>query len=198
MAAWLSNRCALALVFAIAMLASRLAHADAADDRRALVMLRVLAYDKQLSRRSGDEVRIIVVHAGGEAGAAERERWMAAFAKVHKVKVDGRPIVVVAHKFESVAALEKAFETLHPAALLACDGLIMQITGAKLAALTRTRKVLSFSTREADVVAGLSVGVVAGKSRDEIVLNLGAAMAEGVKFDAGLLQLARSIKGAQP
>jgi YfiR/HmsC-like len=198
MGSWLSQRGAFALVLAMVMLAARFAHADAADDRRALVMLRVLAYDRQLARRSGDEVRVIVVHPGGEAGAVERERWLAAFGKVHKVKVDGRSVAVIAHKFESVAALDKALETLRPAALLACDGLLKQIAGAKLASLTRTRKVMSFATREADIVAGLTVGVVAGKSRDEIVVNVAAATAEGVKFDAGLLQLARSIKGAQP
>jgi len=36
---------------------------------------------------------------------------------------------------------------------------------------------------------------VPGKQRDEIVVNLAAARAEGVKFDAGLLQLAREVKG---
>jgi YfiR/HmsC-like len=194
MGRWLSHRGARALVFAIAMFASRLAQADAADDRRALVMLRVLAYDKQLTQRSGNDLRVIVVYPSGDAGAAERERWMAAFGKVRKVKVDGRSVVVAAHQFESGVALDKVLDTLHPAALVACDGLLKQIAGAKLASLTRSRKVMSFSTREADVVSGLSVGVVAGKSRDEIVVNLGAATAEGVKFDAGLLQLARSIK----
>lgn len=198
MGRWLSHHGAFALVLAIAVLASRLAEADVADDRRALVMLRVLAYDRQLPRRSGDEVRVLVVYPAGDAGAAERERWMAAFGKAHKVKVDGRSVVVSAYKLESAAALDKVLETLRPAALIACDGLLAKISGAKLAALTRARKVMSFSTREADVVAGVSVGVVAGKTRDEIVVNVGAATAEGVKFDAGLLQLARSVKGAQP
>jgi len=79
--------------------------------------------------------------------------------------------------------------------LVVCDGVLDDIALADLAALTRARKVLTLSTREAEVVKGLAVGVVHGSSRDEIVINLPAATAEGVKFDAGLLQLARSVGG---
>lgn len=195
-ARWLPHRCAFALVLAIAMFG--VGHADATDDRRALVMLRVLAYDRQLAQRGGEAVRVLVVYPVGDDGAAERARWTSAFAKVHKVKVDGRAVAIVAHKFESAEKLDRVLESMHPAAILACDGLLKQISGGKLAAITRARKVMSFATREADVANGLAVGVVAGKSRDEIVVNVAAATAEGVKFDAGLLQLARSVKGQQP
>jgi len=62
--------------------------------------------------------------------------------------------------------------------------------------VTRANKVLSFSTREREVVKGLAVGIVPGQTRDEIVVNVRAATAEGAKFDAGLLQLARSVEVA--
>jgi hypothetical protein len=172
------------------------ASADAADDRRALVMLRVLAYDNHLAERAGDEVRIVIVYPPGDAGAAERARWVAAFASARKLKLDGRPVVVTAHRFESASALGKALHDLHAVALLACDGLARAIAVGDLAAVTRANKVLSFSTREREVVKGLAVGVVPGSSRDEIVVNVRAAAAEGVKFDAGLLQLARSVEVA--
>jgi len=67
----------------------------------------------------------------------------------------------------------------------------------ELAAVTRANHVLSVSTREADVVLGLALGVVRGTSHDEIVVNPAAAAAEGVKFDAGLLQLARTVEVAR-
>ena len=79
------------------------------------------------------------------------------------------------------------------AAVLVCDGMWKDIALADLAAVTRARKVLTMSTREVDVVKGLAIGVVPGASRDEIVINVGAATAEGVKFDAGLMQLARKV-----
>jgi hypothetical protein len=170
--------------------------ADAADDRRALVMLRVLAYDNHLGERAGAEIRIVIVYPAGDGGAAERARWIAAFASARKLKVDGRPVVVLAHKFETASVLGGALHDLHAVALFACDGLAKAIAVGDLATVTRANKVLSFSTREREVVKGLAVGVVPGSQRDEIVVNVRAAAAEGVKFDAGLLQLARSVEAA--
>ena len=186
---WWITRIALVLVLGLATSAN----ADATDDRRALVMLRVLAYDKQLAARAGDEVRIIIVFSPGDTGAAERARWSAAFANARKLKLDGRQVVVVEHKFETAKQLDRALHDPHAAALVVCDGLSKEIGLDDLAALTRARKVLTLSTRETEVVKGLAVGIVPGSSRDEIVINLAAATAEGVKFDAGLLQLARSV-----
>lgn len=173
------------------------ARADVADDRRALVVLRALAYDNYLDRRTGDDVRIVIVYPVGDDGAAEGRRWSQAFANVRKLKVDGRPVVVTAHKFESAKLLDRTLRDLHAAALVSCDGLGKAIAIADLAGVTRANRVLSFSTREADVLRGLSVGIVHGAQRDEIVVNLAAATAEGVKFDAGLLQLALVVEGTR-
>ena len=180
------------LVIAV-LLSAGVAHADATDDRRALVMLRVLAYDKQLASRIGDSVRVVVVYSKGDD--AEPARWAQAFGKATKLKVDGRPVVLSLHAFESADALDHLMRDLHPAAIVACDGLARRIATADLAKLSRARHVLTFTTREVDVVRGLGVGVVPGNERDEIVVNLYAVAAEGVKFDAGLLQLARTVKG---
>jgi len=180
-------------VFAMLVALRGVAHADVTDDRRALVMLRVLAYDKQLASRIGDSVRIVVVSAKGDD--AEPARWAQAFAKAAKLKVDGRPVVLSLHTFESADALDRVMRDLHPAAIVACDGLVRRISTADLAKLSRAHHVLTFTTREAEVVRGLGVGVVPGSERDEIVVNLYAIAAEGVRFDAGLLQLARTVKG---
>jgi len=191
-------RCALAITVVItcAVALTPNAHADVTDDRRALVMLRVLAYDKQLSQRVGDEVRVVVAYTADDAGAAEGTRWSTAFARAGKLKVNGRPVVVIAYRVESYEQLGRALD--HSAAVMACDGLTRKLSPGALAKLTRAKHVLSISTREADVAAGLAVAIVPGKQRDEIVVNLRAAQAEGVKFDAGLLQLAREVKEVSP
>ena len=179
--------------FLIALVAGT-ARADATDDRRALVMLRVLAYDKHLGERAGDQVRIVIVYPDGDAGAAERTRWATAFAAARKLKLAGHPVVVTTHKLEDLKGLDQLLKSLHPAALIACDGLTAKIPVGQLAAVTRAHAVLSITTREAEVGKGFAVGIVPGKPRDEIVVNVRAATAEGVKFDAGLLQLARTVE----
>lgn len=176
-------------------LAAPIEAADASDERRALVMLRVLAYDKHLGDRIGDDnVAIVVACPATEAGNAERARWTAAFGSAAQLKVAGRSVSVVAHRFEDARALDHELQSAHAAALIVCDGLTGSVKVGELAAVTRARKVLSFSTREAEVTRGLAVGVVPGAKRDEIVVNLAAVTAEGVKFDAGLLQLARTVE----
>jgi len=192
-----ARRRAIPLAVLLTAAAANSASADAADDRRALVMLRVLAYDTHLADRIGDEVRFVVVYGDGEDGAAEARRWTTAFGNVRKIKVAGHTVVVTAVKFESPAALTRTLSGLRAAALLSCDGLGKSIAAPALASITRARRVLSFATREGDVVKGLAVGIVRGDDRDEIVVNLTAIAAEGVKFDAGLLQLARSVKEAR-
>ena len=165
-------------------------------DRRALVMLRILAYDKHLSERAHDSIKFLIVHRRDDDGGACAARWGEAFDKIKKVKIDGRSVQIMVHGFDKPADLDHALKDLDVTALIACEGLPVP----ELAKLTRAHKVLSFAMREDDVVAGLSVAIVPGKDpdkpRDEIVVNPRAAAAEGVKFDAGLMQLARAV-GAQ-
>jgi len=191
------RRLALATITLVIALATASAAADVDDDRRALVMLRILAYDKQLSQRVGDQVRVVVAYPDDDAGIAEGKRWTSAFVKASRIKVNGRAVVVVPYKVQSADGLSRALE--RSAAMVTCDALTRTLAVSTIAKLTRGRHVLSFSTREADVAAGLAVAlaIVQGK-RDEIVVNLAAAQAEGVKFDAGLLQLAREVKEASP
>lgn len=181
------------LVLATLWLAGHAAFADAADDRRALVLLRTLAYDDHLEDRVGDEVRVVILYAGSDAGTADGKRWTQAFANVRKLKVAGKPVTVRAVRYEGAKPLAGALD--HAAAVVACDGLREALAVSELARLTRAGHVLSFTTRERDVVDGLAIGLVRGDARDEIVVNLGAAAAEGAKLDAGLLQLARRVGG---
>ena len=165
-------------------------------DRRALVMLRVLAYDNHLNQRVHGAVKFLIVHRRDADGAACAARWGEAFDKARQVKIDGRSVQILVHGFVRSSDLDRALTELDATALIACDGLTRELAVAELAKLTRAHRVLSFAMHEDEVVAGLSVAIVPGqdpdKPRDEIVVNQRAAAAEGVKFDAGLMQLART------
>jgi hypothetical protein len=189
-----ARRWATLLCVALGLLTARPVRADVADDRRALVMLRILAYDKRLADRAGATVVVAVVFAATEASAAERTRWTTAFAHIGNLKVGGRPIAVVAVRVDTARQLEQDLRAAHAAAAIVCDGVEATLALRDVAAATRAARALSLTTREADVIRGLAVGVVPGKKRDEIVVNIGSATAEGVKFDAGLLQLARTVE----
>ncbi|MGE0400268.1 MAG: YfiR family protein [Kofleriaceae bacterium] len=163
-----------------------------AAGRQALIALRVLAYDKQLAERSpGTNVTIALVSSATPEGRAIRECFAAGFAMMPKAKVGGRAIRVVSIDAGNEKAVTAALVAKTPSVVFVLDDLGDKLAPLKTAA--RARRVLTISLRERDVANGLSVGIVAARERDQIVINLEASRAEGVRFGAGLLQLARLV-----
>jgi hypothetical protein len=155
----------------------------------------VLAYDRNLAERAGDRVAVLVVFDDSAATHAistdERDRWLTALAAAHKIKVADRAIEAHTHVFRDAKQLDAVVRDVHPAAIVVCVGLSRALPAIRDTA--RARKAMTFSTREAEVAAGFSVGLVAGEHRDTIVINVAAARAEGVQFEAGLLKIAKRI-----
>jgi hypothetical protein len=182
---------ALVLLGPLAHAAPTEAEAKAAG-RQALIALRILAYDKELAERSpGANVTIALVSSPTPEGRAMRERFEAGFAMMPKARVGGRAIKIVSFDAGSDKAITASFVARAPSVVIVVDDI-----GDKLAPLrtaARARHVLTISLRETDVTHGLSVGIVAARERDQIVINLEASRSEGVRFGAGLLQLARLV-----
>jgi hypothetical protein len=157
-----------------------------ATARQVLIALRVLSYDKTLAERhAGDTVTIAVVSSRSAEGRAERDRWAAGFALLPKVRVTGRPVRVITLDVDQLAQQT-------PAAIIVTSELDGEL--AAVVRFARTRQLLTFSRREPAVRAGIAVGLIEGKERDEIVINLESARASGTRFGAGLLQLARLVE----
>jgi YfiR/HmsC-like len=163
--------------------------------RLGLIALRVLAYDKELAARApGAEVSIVIVSGSTAAARRERARWAAGFALMPKVKAGGRAVRVHAVDFESEQALDAIAAAHRPAGMIALSDLTAELPAVRR--IARARKALTITRQESAVREGSAVGLIASDDRDgkdEIVINLGAARAEGVRFDAGLLQLARLV-----
>jgi len=171
--------------------------ADAeASARRVLIALRVLAYDKALDERTSAEVAIVVLLSrNNQVSHAERARWQTGFALLPKVKVGGRPVRIVAVDFESGHSLDALLGAVAPTAMIVMSDLIHEVPAVRVA--SRAHHVLTIAAREELVRAGLAVGLVAGREHEEIVIDLEAARGEGVRFGAGLLQLARLVGDAR-
>ncbi len=176
------------------------AHAEPSDveakasARQVLIALRILAYDKALAdRHPGDTVTIAIVSGSSADGRAERARWQAGFALVPRVKVGGRAVRVVSFEYGSRAAFDAAIVKYAPAAVIVAHDLESSIP--EIRGVTRSRRTLSIASERA-LRSGLSVAVVPRHERDEILINLEASRGEGVRFAAGLLQLAKIIEDA--
>jgi hypothetical protein len=163
-----------------------------AAGRQALIALRILAYDKQLAERSpGATVTIALVSSPTPEGRAIRERFVAGFAMMPKAKVGGRSIRIVSLDAGTEKVVTASLVAKTPTAVIVVDDLGDKLVPLRNAA--RALDVLTVSLREVDVSRGLSVGIVPARERDQIVINIEAARAEGVRFGAGLLQLARLV-----
>ena len=168
------------------------AHAAA---RQVLIALRVLAYDKTLAtRRPGDGLTIMIVSRSTATSQREREQWEAGFALLPKVKVGGRPVRVLGVDFQSEQAFAATVARYLPAAVIVVSDVAAELPVIRK--VSRARDMLTLTQREQAVRAGLAVGLVAGAERAEIVINVEAAREEGVRFGAGLLQLARLVDEA--
>lgn len=163
--------------------------------RQMLIAVRVLSYDRSLADRARDPmVTIALVSSATTEGRAERARFIAAFALMPKLKVGGKPVRVVGVDAAARTTLESSLATRSPSLVIVVDNLGDQLPA--VIQIARARSILSISVREGDVARGIAVGVVPGAEHSDIVINVEEARSEGVRFGAGLLQLARLVDGS--
>ena len=161
---------------------------------RALVLLRVLAYDRKLSARVGTaEVTVVVVFRAGDTRSESDSRALASAIDeaARDFRVGGRRPRAVLAPWRDEVDLAARLAAEHAAALWVADDLDDQV--GPISRVTRARSVLSFSPRRKHVRDGLAVAITGGGARAGIVVNLQATRAEGADLEAPLLGIAEVI-----
>lgn len=155
---------------------------------QALLVMRILAFDRKVADRAQDVVRIAVVYkeGSGESDTAQREIAQALEDAARRVSVSGLPVRVVTVPYSPT--LDANLGKLRAAALYVCPGLDDVIPAISRAA--RAHSTLTFSGQESFVSNGLAVALVRRDARAAIVINLPESRAEGADLDSGLLQIA--------
>jgi hypothetical protein len=163
-----------------------------AAPQEALLLLRSLAYDRNLGQRSqGAAVTLALLSSSKDpastaACAALHEALSALVAK--HVTVAGKPVQVIDVSAEVGAFADKIRGS---AALVVCE---TATTTKDLSSMTRHGHILSYTTREDLVRAGLAVGFVDKGGKPTIMINLPACQAEGVDFESAFLQVAEVLR----
>jgi hypothetical protein len=181
----MSRRAIAAAVVSICAVAPAPALAQVGAGNEALLLLRVLAYDRNITKRAGKVVTVAVVYKPGD-GESEQVRGQIANAlteAANKVTVAGLPVRVVS--LGVTANLESDLAPMRAAAAYVCPGLGDQV--ANISRVTRARSILSFAGTEKYVTSGLSIGLV---RKAAILVNLPSSKAEGAALDAALLRVA--------
>jgi hypothetical protein len=184
-----------AAFLAIALLAGPARAEEALPARnQALLLLRVLAYDRALRARAGEAATIGVAFRPGDGPSeSARDAMVLELTKAaESFSVAGLPVRVVAVPWARGGPAPR-LPAGPLAALYVAPGL--ESEAAAIARETRARKVLTFTVVRASVDAGLSVGLASRGSRAGLVLNRTGVRAEGADLDSALLAIAEVIEG---
>ena len=157
------------------------------------IFIKILAFDRRLEEKAGDEILIGVLyqHKYMRSNLA-KDAIISELKKLGHLRVQGLPVRYTAIDFTDKRSLErtidaKGIDVLYVTPLRAVDP-------GEITAVTRKKKVLTFSAIPEYVESGLSVGLGVRGEKPRIVVNLRAAEAEGSAFSSRLLRLAQIIR----
>lgn len=162
--------------------------------RQALLLLRILCYDRNLHARAGDSANIVIAlrrgHDDSERVARGLHAALGEFART--ATIASLPIRVALSPFTSAKEFEATIASGRTAAVYVAPGLGDKV--AEISATTRRHSVLSIACSAIDVEGGLSVGIIERDDAPKILVHLAHARSEGVKFDSALLGIAEVIR----
>jgi len=154
----------------------------------ALVLARVLSYEKTLDQRVGESVSVAVVyHRGNPASEANAGEWFTALNELASTKVKEKRFSPVKIPFGS-AELAAAIDRDGIDVLFASDGLSETEVRA-IAQLARAKHVLTASNSVANLDSNLTLCVLEEAAKTKIFINLNTAKLEGIEFSSRLLKL---------
>ncbi len=179
------------LISAAAGLCTTAEAAELGPKQIALLILRVLAYDRNLKARSDGKTASIVVlfQEGNQASESLQIDMENALEGLSSgASISGLAVKATSYAYANPAALDARLASLRAAAVFVCSGLGDAIPN--ITTVVRKRSVLSFTLNTAFVKGGLSIGFANAEDRVHIVVNLPAYRAEGADLDASLLRIA--------
>jgi hypothetical protein len=161
---------------------------------QALLLLRVLAYDRNLKQRAQSTVTVVVLYRAGDRGSEERSAALvSAFEELARgAVVGGLPVKVENLPYRNAPELEARLRALHPALAYVDPSLAPAVPD--ITQVSRRLGVLTADGNRALVEAGVAVGVVAQVERAGLIINLKASRQEGVDFDSALLALSDVLR----
>ncbi|MFT3914029.1 MAG: YfiR/HmsC family protein [Anaeromyxobacteraceae bacterium] len=174
---------------ALALAAGPAGETPVPPDARALLLLRVLGYDRTLADRCGDEVIVAVGWSAGDEDARDAlvEALRSAAARF---QVAGHRVRAVPLRLGPPEPAQRAREA-H-----ACVLVLAGPTPGDPAALGReaaAARLLTVADERAGVAQGLALGFVRVDGRARVLVNVAAARAAGAELDAALFTVAEAV-----
>lgn len=188
------TRAGIAGLLAVALAAVPARGDELAPRNQALLLLRVLAYDRNLARRAGPRATVLVLYRPGDLGSESRRSSLrTAFEEVaREVVVSGLAVEVEEVAFRSAADLDAKVAASSAALVYVDRALAPEL--AEITRATRVRSALTAAGARELLPQGVAVAVVASGTRAAILVNLAAARREGADLDSALLGIAEVLR----
>lgn len=181
------------LVLALVIGAALPARADEAADKQALVLLRLLAYDRQLARKARRTVVVAVVRDDRDPASRRSAGAMAGALRsgARAVTVIGKPVTVV--EIAAGPLLGDRLRDLEVDAMFLASGLEAELPEVTRAA--RARPCLTFGDASAYMRRGVAIvlGTDQRLRRITISVDLEAARGQGAHLSAELFRVAKVV-----
>jgi len=156
------------------------------------VILKVLSYDRNLRRHSGDKLVIGVVYQKSvRESEAVADEFLKAFAAMSDPRVNGLSVSVVPIDISSGGDLQAILASREVDALYLAP--LVSEPVREISSIARMSSITTLTGIPDYVERGCSVGVTARGGRVSLLINLAACHAEGSRFDPQLLRLAQTI-----
>jgi hypothetical protein len=173
------------------LLALLAAPAAASDDvpfaQQAVILVRALAYDREIAAGAAGSIDIAILARPTTAGA---DKVLQAFKPLEKITVAGLPVKVVLITYTAPPELVEKLKTVDAVYIPA--GLDDDVDG--IVAAARLDKVTTFAAKRSYVERGASLGVFIVGDKPAILVNVAAAKAEGAAFSSELFKIAQVLK----
>ncbi|MDF3065497.1 MAG: hypothetical protein K0R38_1098 [Polyangiaceae bacterium] len=159
---------------------------------RSAIIVRSAGYERNFNERSGDAVLAVVV--GKSGSAADDGRAMAeTFVKLlRETRIGTRKARVITITHESNNRTNEELSNARAEIVYLSNGL-ESLAGGIPGESGGVKRILVCADG-ADVALGCTLGVELEGDKSRIVLNLKQANAAGLRFDSGLLRLARIVR----
>jgi len=167
---------------------------DAPAEIQIPLLYKILTFDRKLgARAAGDEIVIAVVFQTGYRGSvAARDQVVDALKRMGDSTISGHPVHWVTVELNDVESLRLTLIRIRVDVIYVTPLRGIELDPIKVAA--RAAGITTFTGVPGYVERGLALGVGIARERPQIIVNLGAARAEGSDFTSQLLRVSRVIE----
>lgn len=158
---------------------------------QAAIFYKVLAYDYNIQKKTGDSITIVVVTDGQSAG--KKEALSAGFNKISGQKLGSKTVKIAAITVSGAGELESKIKSAGGDIVYLAEGSSHRVV-TKLLQVAQANRLSTLCGSETLTQKGFAIGLMVENGKPKIVINLPASQKQGMKLSSKVLRLAKVIK----